>query len=226
MKSPFPGMDPYLEPYWTDVHARLTTYTSDALQRRLEQCRQRLLRQRRVAQAQSLDVIVIPHQPHDLALNHLLARGLLPPGDGRVATVIDGAHNLHLLDEVAAAQHQGDFILDGTELLIACRRLLKNNYVYAYNLEQGTAEKELFEWLQADLEVGVEALGEMLQGPSGRLVARGLRGKDRGSATTALHCTGPALLAPGCTNNWKARQLLNKATAAESPARGWELSAA
>ncbi len=31
-KSPFPGMDPWLEDHWGDVHARLTTYTSDRLQ--------------------------------------------------------------------------------------------------------------------------------------------------------------------------------------------------
>jgi hypothetical protein len=31
-KSPFPGMDPWLEDYWGDVHTRLTTYTSDRLQ--------------------------------------------------------------------------------------------------------------------------------------------------------------------------------------------------
>ena len=31
-KSPFPGMDPWLEDHWGDVHARLTTYTSDFLQ--------------------------------------------------------------------------------------------------------------------------------------------------------------------------------------------------
>ncbi len=31
MKSPFPGMDPYLEWHWGDVHTRLTTYASDQL---------------------------------------------------------------------------------------------------------------------------------------------------------------------------------------------------
>src|SRR5947208_16380750 len=31
MKSPFPGMDPYLEWYWGDVHTRLTTYASNQL---------------------------------------------------------------------------------------------------------------------------------------------------------------------------------------------------
>src|SRR5262245_50775248 len=32
MPSPFPGMDPYLETHWRDVHARLVIYASDALQ--------------------------------------------------------------------------------------------------------------------------------------------------------------------------------------------------
>jgi Protein of unknown function (DUF4058) len=35
MRSPFPGMDPYLEAHWGDVHSRLVTYTCDALQARL-----------------------------------------------------------------------------------------------------------------------------------------------------------------------------------------------
>jgi Protein of unknown function (DUF4058) len=32
MPSPFPGMDPYLEVHWRDVHARLVIYACDALQ--------------------------------------------------------------------------------------------------------------------------------------------------------------------------------------------------
>lgn len=35
MPSPFPGMDPYLEAHWGDVHARLVTYASDQLQSQL-----------------------------------------------------------------------------------------------------------------------------------------------------------------------------------------------
>jgi hypothetical protein len=35
MKSPFPGMDPYLEQYWLDVHHGLVTYARDQLQPRL-----------------------------------------------------------------------------------------------------------------------------------------------------------------------------------------------
>src|SRR5437763_16851420 len=32
MPSPFPGMDPYLERHWGDVHASLITYARDQLQ--------------------------------------------------------------------------------------------------------------------------------------------------------------------------------------------------
>ncbi len=32
MPSPFPGMDPYLEAHWRDIHTRLIIYASDAIQ--------------------------------------------------------------------------------------------------------------------------------------------------------------------------------------------------
>src|SRR5258706_14974863 len=32
MKSPFPGMDPYLEKHWGDVHHRLIQYACDSMQ--------------------------------------------------------------------------------------------------------------------------------------------------------------------------------------------------
>lgn len=35
LQSPFPGMDPYLEPFWNDVHGPLITYIKDALNDRL-----------------------------------------------------------------------------------------------------------------------------------------------------------------------------------------------
>lgn len=35
MKSPFPGMDPYLEQHWPDVHAKLVTYAADMLNEQL-----------------------------------------------------------------------------------------------------------------------------------------------------------------------------------------------
>ena len=35
MRSPFPGMDPYLEQHWGDVHQAFVTYLRDALQPQL-----------------------------------------------------------------------------------------------------------------------------------------------------------------------------------------------
>lgn len=35
MKSPFPGLDPYLESFWSNVHTRLMTYICDEIQRQL-----------------------------------------------------------------------------------------------------------------------------------------------------------------------------------------------
>jgi len=35
MKSPFPGMDPYLERHWRDVHARLILHACNAIQEQL-----------------------------------------------------------------------------------------------------------------------------------------------------------------------------------------------
>src|ERR1700722_19692115 len=32
MKSPFPGMDPYLEKHWGDVHSRFVLYACDQMQ--------------------------------------------------------------------------------------------------------------------------------------------------------------------------------------------------
>ena len=34
-KNPFPGMNPWLESYWGDIHTRLTMYSCDAIQRQL-----------------------------------------------------------------------------------------------------------------------------------------------------------------------------------------------
>src|SRR5208283_3932429 len=35
MKSPFPGMDPYLEQFWPDLHARLILYACDQIEEQL-----------------------------------------------------------------------------------------------------------------------------------------------------------------------------------------------
>ena len=51
MKSPFPGMDPYLELWWRDVHHRLCTYACDALQSQLGRALRARIDERLVVEA-------------------------------------------------------------------------------------------------------------------------------------------------------------------------------
>lgn len=74
MPSPFPGMDPYLEPHWLDVHTSLVTYMRDALQELLPSSL-RARAEERVVLEQSEgwgspifpDVRVVERQPRPLA---------------------------------------------------------------------------------------------------------------------------------------------------------------
>jgi hypothetical protein len=58
-----------------------------------------------------------------------------------------------------------DYIFDATEQLIECRRTLKHTYVLAFYLPDASPEKNLFEWLQEELEVTTEALSGVLEKP-------------------------------------------------------------
>ena len=54
----------------------------------------------------------------------------------------------------------GQFYKDAASLVYDCRLVLKYTYVFAYNLSQGNS-KDLFEYLQSNLESNVESLSEM-----------------------------------------------------------------
>eukprot|EP01126_Amoeba_proteus_P034069 TRINITY_DN3377_c0_g2_i3.p1 TRINITY_DN3377_c0_g2~~TRINITY_DN3377_c0_g2_i3.p1 ORF type:complete len:307 (+),score=46.82 TRINITY_DN3377_c0_g2_i3:1145-2065(+) len=54
------------------------------------------------------------------------------------------------------------FIKQATEALVECRTMLKYTYVYGFYLPQHT-NREIFEYLQADLESGVERLSGLLE---------------------------------------------------------------
>ncbi|HEV2294611.1 MAG TPA: DUF4058 family protein [Tepidisphaeraceae bacterium] len=69
-QSPFPGMDPYLEAYWRDVHHRLCTYACDALQpqlrpRYLARLEERLVVETELEDSRSIypDVKVVQRHP-------------------------------------------------------------------------------------------------------------------------------------------------------------------
>lgn len=57
------------------------------------------------------------------------------------------------------------FIARAAEQLIACRSVLKWSYVYAYYLADGSPAKNLFEYLQKDLEQTTEELSAALSAP-------------------------------------------------------------
>lgn len=69
-RSPFPGMDPYLEEHWRDVHQRLCTYSCDALQPQLRPQLFARLEERLIVETDkyesrwiSPDVKVVEHLP-------------------------------------------------------------------------------------------------------------------------------------------------------------------
>lgn len=55
-----------------------------------------------------------------------------------------------------------EYIQKGVEQLIECRNSLKYTYIYGYYLEEGP-EKNLFEYLQEDLEKSTEILGGLIE---------------------------------------------------------------
>ena len=55
------------------------------------------------------------------------------------------------------------FVQNANEEVMACRQVLKWTYVLAYNLAEGAPEKELFCYLQQDLEARTERLSGLLE---------------------------------------------------------------
>jgi ariadne-1 len=66
------------------------------------------------------------------------------------------------------------YIDSGTEQLIECRRTLKYTYVFAFYLAEGP-EKNLFEYLQSELETTTEQLSGMLEAPVGKYEPRQIK---------------------------------------------------
>jgi len=67
------------------------------------------------------------------------------------------------LQKEASTSSEVHYLLDGTEVLLECRNVLKWTYVVAYYLPEVGPEKELFEYLQEDLEKTTESLSELLE---------------------------------------------------------------
>eukprot|EP00727_Mastigamoeba_balamuthi_P006430 m51a1_g2407 putative ubiquitin-protein ligase (716) ;mRNA; f:774107-776751 len=72
------------------------------------------------------------------------------------------------LRETDSQYQDVSFIMEATETLLECRKALKNSYIHAYYLPEGTA-RNLFELQQSDLESITEHLSEMLEQPIDKL---------------------------------------------------------
>ena len=85
MKSPFPGMDPYLEQFWPDLHARLILYASDQLEEQLPS--------NLIARVEERVVLETEEEPHgvypDIKITERPGRRAAVGGAARQAAVIE-----------------------------------------------------------------------------------------------------------------------------------------
>lgn len=102
MKSPFPGMDPFLEAHWRDVHARLVIYICDAMQAALPGSLFARVEERVFLEAEGSD------EPVRSAYPDVRVVGWRPPAAGEQVTstegttaVMDEPHVLHTILEPA-----------------------------------------------------------------------------------------------------------------------------
>jgi len=58
------------------------------------------------------------------------------------------------------------FIETATEMVLECQNVLKYSYVYSYYIEDNSAEKHIFVFLQEELEKTTVTLGEILDSAS------------------------------------------------------------
>lgn len=87
MPSPFPGMDPYLEANWGDIHQRLVTYVCDALQPALPDGLRARMEERVVVDSPAA---VRPIHPDVRVLEQKPARrGRKAPSNGSVALLAE-----------------------------------------------------------------------------------------------------------------------------------------
>ncbi len=95
MKSPFPGMDPYLEQHWRDVHHRLITYACDRMQSALPGDLRARMEERVFVESEAGEYRPIYPDVH--VVEHPKQRGEPPVAEGRVAVAEPLV--LHLAEE-------------------------------------------------------------------------------------------------------------------------------
>src|SRR5216683_2169652 len=85
MKSPFPGMDPYLEQFWPDIHASLIIYSRDQIEEQLPGDLIARVEERVVLETEEDSHGVYP----DVKITERSGRGFAVGGVASQATVIE-----------------------------------------------------------------------------------------------------------------------------------------
>ncbi|EQC29544.1 hypothetical protein SDRG_12793 [Saprolegnia diclina VS20] len=90
--------------------------------------------------------------------NHAKAETICIKGRADAEAKVDDLQEMTVVDFQA--------VLKAMDLLIKCRRILKYTYVYGYYLDgKTTAEKQLFEYLQGEVESNTEVLTGLTEKP-------------------------------------------------------------
>ena len=98
------------------------------------------------------------------------------------AATSDGAGSSSGASNLPLTEADVEYVADATEALIECRRTLKCTYPFAYFMDQASAERPLFEYLQGDLDRTTERLSKELEAAAAgadRLVMVNLAGEAR-----------------------------------------------
>lgn len=146
MNSPFPGMDPFLEAHWRDVHARLVIYICDALQGALPRSLFARVEERVFLEAED-------DQPLRSTYPDVRVVAWRPPAAGELTTSAEGAtavleepHVLHTTTETyleimdASSEHRVVTLIevlspankrpgDGQEMRLAKQQEMKQSKV-------------------------------------------------------------------------------------------------
>ena len=153
MKSPFPGMDPYLEETWGDVQARLATYTSDQLNPQLPRDLRARIEVSTVVEADDPnDPEVVTYYPDVQVHTTVAARGSQARRNGLLAVaeplVVDRPREPRTQRSVHIKTVRGGRLVTAIEFLSPANKI-------------GTAGREQYKAKQADILDAAASLVEV-----------------------------------------------------------------
>ena len=131
------------------------------------------------------------------------------------STRVKAEAKIKALQEAAPSSSRGwgdvAFVQQGTEEAIRCRSLLKWTYVLAFALTEATPEKELFLFLQQELESRTERLSGLLESDAETLLQPAVRSEILGLVSVAAAArTGASTrrvpAAPAARRSWRSRR--------------------